>query len=76
MDINILPTFGIVWLKNTLPTYSLDISPNFCSFFGPCPKCTITVYNSVNNIVVYMIYNIVIYIVFDIVDNILNNKYL
>ena len=27
-----------VWLKNTLPTYSLDICPNFHSFFlGPSP---------------------------------------
>ena len=25
--------FAKVWLKNTLPTYSLDICPNFRSFF-------------------------------------------
>ena len=29
--------FFKVWLKNTLPTYSLDICPNFCSFFGRLP---------------------------------------
>ena len=43
MDIHIWPTYpetfcpnfflAKVWLKNTLPTYSLDICPNFCSFF-------------------------------------------
>ena len=29
-----------VWIHNTLPTYGLDICPNFRSFFylGPSPK--------------------------------------
>ena len=31
--------FEKVWLEDTLPTYSLDISPKFRSFFiGPSPK--------------------------------------
>ena len=36
MDINIWPTYPV---KNTLPTYSLDMCPNFHSIFlGPFPE--------------------------------------
>ena len=48
MDINIWPTYpenfgpnfflAKEWLKNTLPTYSLDICPNFRSFFLDPPQ--------------------------------------
>ena len=63
MDINIWPNTLIffpnfvsekVWLKNTLPTYDLDISPKFCIFFFRLSLIDLYCYlYTANNRVVY-----------------------
>ena len=69
MDINIWPTYHEnfcpnffltkVWLKNTLPTDSLDICPNFRSFFlGPSPYLILFVRLYVTNMSFYIFTNI------------------